>query len=105
MLVMFHCFDNENQQQVRITHLAAHLTWVEQNMKKIKVAGPLLGDNEEITGSMYVLEAQSIDEANQLLAQDPYHQAAIWQRIIINEFKDYAGSWVGGKNWPGANNS
>lgn len=106
MLVMCHCKDNSNQQQVRMTELAAHLNWVENNMHIIKVAGPLLDDNtQQIIGSLYILEAENKAQAEQYLAQDPYYKANIWQQITIKEFKDYAGTWVGGKNWPGANAS
>lgn len=103
MLVMFHCFDNDNQLQIRLDTLKSHLTWVEKNMTSIKVAGPLLQpETGDIIGSLYVLEADSINNAHRLLKNDPYYKADIWKNITITEFKDYAGTWVGGKNWPGA---
>jgi uncharacterized protein YciI len=73
-------------------------------MDNIKVAGPLIGKTDKAhVGSMYILEANSVEEATNILRSDPYYDAAIWQSIDITEFKDYAGTWVGGKNWPGAN--
>jgi uncharacterized protein YciI len=103
MLVLFNCLDNDNQQQRRLNSLKAHLDWVEHNMGSIKVAGPQLSEQTNtIVGSMYILEAESIEQAFQLLKSDPYHKADIWQKILITEFKDYAGTWVGGKNWPNA---
>lgn len=103
MLVMFHCFDNKNQQKTRMDNLQAHLSWVEENMNSIKVAGPLLQEStNDILGSLYILEATNLYTARQLLEHDPYYKADIWQRITTTEFKDYAGTWVGGKNWPNA---
>lgn len=106
MLVMFHCFDKDNQQAMRINTLQSHLLWVEQNMRSIKVAGPLLTeDSNTIIGSLYILEADNIEKANNILKEDPYYKTGIWQQITKTEFKSYAGTWVGGKNWPGASNS
>ena len=102
MLISFHCIDHDNVADLRVEFLAQHLEWVSQNKTKIKVAGPLLDKNNYQYGSMYIVEASSIEQAEQLLAQDPYHNANIWRSITTNEFKDYAGTWVGGKNWPGA---
>jgi len=102
MLVSFRCLDGENTQNKRMQALQAHLSWVEQNMNNIKVAGPLLGEDQSHIGSMYILLANSIDAAKQIFKTDPYYTAGIWQQIDITEFKDYAGTWVGGKNWPGA---
>jgi uncharacterized protein YciI len=106
MLTMFHCFDADNTQQKRMSFLSAHLKWVEMNMIRIKVAGPSINEStQEIEGSLYIVEANSIADAEKLLQQDPYYKADIWQKIIKKEFKDYAGTWVGGKNWPNANHS
>lgn len=106
MLVAFHCLDKEHQQAIRAQNLQPHLLWVEENMTSIKVAGPLVqSEPEAMIGSLYIIEANSIDKANSLFRTDPYYKAGIWQHITISVFKDYAGTWVGGKNWPGAFNS
>ena len=106
MLVMFHCIDKSDQQQTRINTLIPHLTWVENNMESIKVAGPLLeGENNKIIGSLYILEAHGINNAHKILEHDPYYKAGIWKKIITTEFKGYAGTWVGGKNWPNASSN
>lgn len=103
MLVAFHCVDKACQQAIRTQNLQQHLCWVEQNMASIKIAGPLLqSESETMMGSLYIIEASSIDKANRLFKEDPYYKADIWQHITITVFKDYAGTWVGGKNWPGA---
>ncbi|XQW83563.1 YciI family protein [Thalassotalea piscium] len=101
MLVMFHCYDKNNQQAKRNDALVPHLAWVEINMESIKVAGPLLQEEtKNIIGSLYIIEADNIDNAKQIFQDDPYFKADIWQQIVTTEFKDYAGTWVGGKNWP-----
>lgn len=100
MLVEFHCLDKKpSMQDVRLTLLKEHLIWVENNMSSIYVAGPLKQDNT-IIGSLYIIEADSVEQAKEILFSDPYYHGAIWEKIEINEFNAYAGKWVGGKNWP-----
>lgn len=103
MLVSFHCYDKKPSRQAERDHyLGEHLRWVEDNLDIIKVAGPLRQDGH-IVGSFYVLESADESQARQLLQADPYSQAEIWQTVEVNEFNAYAGTWVGGKNWPGSN--
>ncbi len=100
MLISFHCLDkSDHVGLIRQDKLGDHLAWVEKNMDAIKVAGPLKADNQ-IVGSLYILEANDCEDAKKILAQDPYYQAKIWQVINVKEFNAYAGNWVGGKNWP-----
>ncbi|MDO6560467.1 YciI family protein [Paraglaciecola chathamensis] len=100
MLVQFHCVDKTpSQQDKRLENLGAHLAWVESNMAQICVAGPLKQD-EQIVGSLYILDASTVQQAKTLLFSDPYYLADIWASIKIQTFNAYAGTWVGGKNWP-----
>lgn len=100
MLVQFNCLDKTPSMQTKRTQqLSAHLAWVEEHMANIRVAGPLK-DDSLIIGSLYVLEADTIEQAEQILHRDPYYLADIWANVKIHEFNAYAGSWVGGKNWP-----
>lgn len=102
MLIMFRCTDKPGSTKAkRDEYLVAHLQWVEANMQNIKVAGPLR-EHEHIIGSLYILEAETQHEGLALMKSDPYFKADIWQPLEIAEFNDYAGTWVGGKNWPGA---
>ncbi len=101
MLFQFFCTDNTtNAESLRQEYLLSHLQWVESNMATIRVAGPRLDEESRIVGSLYIIEAETKQQALQLLESDPYHQADIWQRVTCTEFKAYAGTWVGGKNWP-----
>ncbi|WP_077343524.1 YciI family protein [Pseudocolwellia agarivorans] len=101
MLVMFNCMDKENQQNKRFECLKDHLLWVENNMSAIKVAGPQLHPHSDrIIGSFYIIEANTIEDAHMLFQTDPYYMAGIWKVVSTAEFKGYAGTWVGGKNWP-----
>tara|TARA_R110002167_G_scaffold349844_1_gene561830 strand:+ start:45983 stop:46300 length:318 start_codon:yes stop_codon:yes gene_type:complete len=100
MLVQFNCRDKSpSTQETRMIHLSEHLAWVENNMAHIRVAGPLKED-ANIIGSLYIFEADDIEMAKTILHGDPYYQAQIWGAIDEFEFNAYAGSWVGGKNWP-----
>jgi len=101
MLILFNCLDKSNQQNTRLEALQEHLSWVEKNMNSIKVAGPQLHEStKKIIGSLYIIEAESIEAAHKIFQTDPYYTASIWQLVSTTEFKGYAGTWVGGKNWP-----
>lgn len=104
MLFVIRCIDAEKDTMpIRADALSAHLSWVEDNMETIRVAGPLINNETgEHEGSMYVVEADSKRAAERFLASDPYYQAEIWQQVTYTEFKAFAGTWVGGKNWPGS---
>ena len=82
MLVQFNCLDKTPSMQTkRIQQLSAHLAWVEEHMANIRVAGPLK-DDSLIIGSLYVLEADTIEQAEQILHRDPYYLADIWARSL-----------------------
>jgi uncharacterized protein YciI len=79
--------------------LAAHLAHVEAVLERIFVAGPLLGPDGTVTGSLLVLDVADVAAARALMARDPYSESGIWERVDYHDFKGVAGTWVGGKTW------
>lgn len=94
-----HLTDRPNSADPRAQSLQQHLTFVEANLDRIQVAGPLRDENGEVKGSLYVLEAADQAEALTFLRRDPYFDAGVWEDPVIFEFLGVAGHWVGGKNW------
>ena len=100
MLVSVYCKDAPDSAAPRQDKLAGHLQHIEAIEDSIKVAGPVMGPDEDgPIASLLIFEVDSLDEAAAMLHADPYYRAGVWQEINIQEFKGVVGSWVGGKTW------
>jgi uncharacterized protein YciI len=55
----------------------------------LKFAGPFLGDDGKPTGSLVVIEADDIDEAEGDRGADPYNLAGLFESVEIR-----AWNWV-----------
>ncbi|WP_228242460.1 YciI family protein [Porphyrobacter sp. GA68] len=92
------CHDGPDGVVLRERHLAAHLAYVEANIGRYAVAGPLRTGGA-VTGSLLVVMADSASRARRFLECDPYFKAGIWARMDIRAFAAVAGQWVGGAAW------
>ncbi len=99
MLAVIWAQDIPDSAPARGEHLAAHLAYIESNMATIRVAGPWLGDDGAMIGSMYVIEVDSLAAAHAWIAADPYSAAGVWQSCRVWPYYAAAGTWVGGRNW------
>ena len=81
--------DGPRGAELRKQHRAAHLEGLEglAAAGRIRHAGPLLGDDGGPEGSVIVFEADSLAEARQLAASDPYVTKGIFERYTLNETK------------------
>lgn len=94
------CVDTgEGSAALRKTKLAEHLRYIEQHAEKILVAGPVSNEQAAMTGSLFVYNTDDKQEAKQLLEEDPYYQAGIWQSTELASFTAAAGVWCGGLSW------
>ena len=94
------CCDAADSAALRRDHLQAHLTYIEQVMDRISVAGPLLTDTADaMNGSCFIYRTDDLDEARSLLHNDPYYRAGVYGRIEIRAFRPVAGVWVDGASW------
>ncbi|WND03489.1 YciI family protein [Temperatibacter marinus] len=81
----------------RETLMAEHLAYVEKIVDQILVAGPMFDqDNKTIIGSILIYKTAEKEEAQQLLENDPYYSAGIWETIEFETFRGALGSAVGG---------
>ncbi len=65
----------------REAHLARLKEWAEQG--KVILAGPLT----DKTGSLIVVEADSIDEVQAFTKEDPYMIHGVFQEVTVHPFK------------------
>ena len=73
--------------ELRMATRSAHLEWIEALAQRIKLAGPILGDDGgSPIGSLIILEATDLAEAKSAFANDPYALAGLWAEQSIRPF-------------------
>ena len=77
--------DGPEGTQKRLLHREAHLKRLAEKDRegKIILAGPLT----DKTGSLIVLEADSLEEAQTFANQDPYTTFGVFQEVTVHPFK------------------
>jgi len=100
MPVIVYCKDRSGADDLRKELLAAHFAYIETILDRIAVAGPMREQaGESIRGSCFIYHTDDKAEASELLENDPYYKAGIYEQIDYHQFLGAAGSWVGGKIW------
>jgi uncharacterized protein YciI len=93
-LFMMQGFDDAGAAEIRKATRPAHLEWINSLGDKVKLGGPMLAeDGVTPVGSVIFLEAESMEEAKAIYAQDPYRDAKLWRRIEIRLFSVVAGGF------------
>ncbi|MEO1493947.1 MAG: YciI family protein [Pseudomonadota bacterium] len=68
----------------RAQHMQAHLSFLERNADAIEAAGPLLdGDTNTGAGGLWLIEADSADEARRFVEQDPFWPTGLRKSVRI----------------------
>ncbi len=82
------CRDKKGALQVRLDNRAAHLDFLGQHAQKVILAGPLLTDDHQTPiGSLLVLDFDDRAALDAFLAQDPYAQAGLFERVDVLPFR------------------
>jgi uncharacterized protein YciI len=84
------CQDKPGALQVRLDTRSAHLAYIEAT-GVVEMAGPFLGPQGEMTGSLIVLQVDSLDAAKGWAAADPYVLAGLFDSVTIREWKKVIG--------------
>ena len=91
--------DSERAARIRESFLSAHLAYVEENLEAYAVAGPNRHPDSAYHSSTFILKADDLAGADQLMAGDPYVEAGLYRGLSGVEFVPAAGDWVGGRLW------
>jgi len=77
-------FDGPDGQAKRKIHRPAHLANLEplNRQGKVLLAGPFTDQ----TGSLIIIEASSLEEAQKFAAEDPYTVHGIFERVEVHPF-------------------
>jgi uncharacterized protein len=83
------CKDKPGHLQTRLDNRAAHLAYIEAT-GVVEMAGPFLADGA-MTGSLVVLNVETVEQAEAWAASDPYALAGLFESVMISEWKKVIG--------------
>ncbi len=88
MLYVLFCEDKPDSEALRLANRESHLEWVGDKVGQINLAGPMLSDDgQHMVGSMFILEADSIESVRAFNSEDPYTLAGLWGNIVVHAFR------------------
>lgn len=94
------CKDGPDAPHLRGEHLDGHLDHVEKHWRSYVTAGPMREPGgDAIVGSVFLLLADSLEEAKGVMEGDPYISCGMYQSIDYKEFTNSIGAYIGGKIW------
>ncbi len=94
------CRDGPDSAKPRLDHLAGHLQHVEDNWTRYITAGPIREPGgEALVGSVFLVLADDISDAQALMNGDPYLTCGMYESIEYKEFSNSIGQYIGGKIW------
>ena len=86
------CFDKPDSLDLRMANREAHLAYARENISRIKAAGPYIDDAGNMSGSMFLMEADSADTVRAFSAADPYAKAGLFERVEVRHWRVTLGS-------------
>lgn len=97
MLYALVCTDKPDSLQLRLDTRPPHVAFLNELNDKgvLKIAGPFLGSDGNPNGSLVIIEADSMEAAAAIAAEDPYAKAGLFATVDIRPY-----NWVFNK--PGA---
>ena len=86
MLFAIVCEDQADHEDLRKATREAHLAYIADF--DVRLAGPMLSDDgETMIGSLILLEAVSLADAQSFAASDPYKLAGLFANVSIRPFR------------------
>jgi hypothetical protein len=83
MRIALVCKDKPDHLHLRLETRAAHRAWLDASAPRVEQAGPLLDAEGRMCGSLIVLDAGSLAEAEAWAAEDPYARAGLFAEVTI----------------------
>jgi uncharacterized protein YciI len=82
------CTDKADHLNVRMDNRPDHVAYLKSHADKIVAAGPTLGDSaEQMTGSVLIMEFDTLADAEDWAKNDPYAIAGLFQDVSIKPWK------------------
>jgi len=93
MLYVLICKDKPGEGlEKRMKARPDHLAYLESLGEKVRVGGAMLSsDEKEPRGSVIIIEAENLEEAQAIAAADPYAKAEVFSSVEIHPLRQAAG--------------
>ena len=86
MLFVITAMDKPDSQKLRMATRSAHFDYVHAT-GMVKLGGPFLDEAGEMIGSLIIIEAADLAEAQRWQADDPYAQAGLFAHAELRPWK------------------
>jgi uncharacterized protein len=86
MLFVLRCTDKKDHLSVRQENRPAHVQYLKGFGDKLFAAGPLLDADEQMCGSVIILDLADHNAAESFAADDPYAKAGLFERVTIDRW-------------------
>lgn len=88
MLFVALCHDKPDHLAVRVATRDVHVAWLKGLGAKVRIAGPFLDASGEVMqGSIVVIEAETLAEAEATFAADPYAAAGLFATVEVRPWR------------------
>lgn len=91
MLYLRLCLDKAGALALRQEYRADHRAYLQSGAGTIVQAGPLLGADGEMVGSMIILEADSLEEVGRFHEGDPFTKAGLFGQVHLLQWDRHIG--------------
>ncbi|APH53496.1 putative cytosolic protein [Granulibacter bethesdensis] len=87
MLFAVICTDREGGLELRKQTRPAHLEYLRDHESRLVQVGPVLNAAGEPEGSLLIIDATSLEEAQAFAAGDPYAQAGLFATVTVRAYR------------------
>lgn len=72
---------------IRQKHMPDHLAFLEANGEAVHAAGPLISEDGTAAGGLWMLDVDTLDDAEKLVKEDPFWPTGLRQSVKVLEWK------------------
>ena len=87
------CRDKPDGFDLRARTRDAHLAWLAEHARTVRLGGPLMDDEARSTGSLLIVEATDQAAAIRWAAQDPYAAAGLFASTVVEPWRVVVGGF------------
>lgn len=91
MLIALIARDKPGALEIRLANREAHLAYAADSGVSVKYGGPFLKDDDQMCGSLLILEVESMAQAEEFAANDPYAKAGLFEAVELIPWKQVIG--------------
>jgi len=92
MAYVLYCWDKPDSAQLRLDNRTAHLDFAKSWGGAVAIGGPLLSEpdksgEQQMIGSLIVLDLETREEVDRFVACDPYGIAGLFESVTVHPYK------------------